>query len=216
MHWPGFVHSVVAATPVRSCFGGLIFKPARPRGREVVARYRPASKCSFRADADNDVAHRKGHPSLCLSSQITTRSFSGSIPTPRPMRYASWPPQPVRYRTKQAFQQARQGSTGPARGLHTEQVLFGEIVLHVLSQSPVEPGSQLVIYWPVELPRGANDTPLRDAHPLQDSSQICLFQAEICDESNEASRPSSPLHGLCHWCILDRSFCICLIWVTGQ
>ena len=30
---------------VRSCFADLIFKPARPRFRKVVARYRPASKC---------------------------------------------------------------------------------------------------------------------------------------------------------------------------
>ncbi|ALU73697.1 hypothetical protein H351_30705 (plasmid) [Rhodococcus erythropolis R138] len=42
---------VVVTTPVRSCFGGLIFKSARPHCREVVARYRPASKCSFRGYA---------------------------------------------------------------------------------------------------------------------------------------------------------------------
>lgn len=78
-------------------------KPARPRCREVVARYRPASKCSFRADADNDVAHRKGHPSLCLSSQITTKSSSGSIPTPPPTRCASWPPPLVRRKDQASF-----------------------------------------------------------------------------------------------------------------
>ena len=47
-----------AAAPARSCFGGLIrsLPDSLPR---VVARYRPASKCSFRADAANDVVYWK-------------------------------------------------------------------------------------------------------------------------------------------------------------
>jgi transposase len=49
--FPGFVHPVGAATPARSGFGGLIrsLPDSLPR---VVARYRPASKCFSRADAD--------------------------------------------------------------------------------------------------------------------------------------------------------------------
>lgn len=49
--FPGSVHSVEAAAPARFCFGGLIrsLPDSLPR---VVARYRPASKCSFRADAE--------------------------------------------------------------------------------------------------------------------------------------------------------------------
>lgn len=46
------------AAPARSCFGGLIrsLPDSLPR---VVARYRPASKCSFRADAPDDVVYWK-------------------------------------------------------------------------------------------------------------------------------------------------------------
>ena len=41
MHWPGFVHSIVAATPVRSCFGGLI----RSLPDLVAARSWPVTAC---------------------------------------------------------------------------------------------------------------------------------------------------------------------------
>jgi hypothetical protein len=57
-----------AATPARSCFGGLIrsLPDSLPR---VVARYRPASKCFFRADAGTTSPTGRSITSPCPSSQ---------------------------------------------------------------------------------------------------------------------------------------------------
>lgn len=79
---PRFVHPVKAATPARSCFGGLIRSLPDPLPR-VVAHYRPASKFSP-GRRRHDVAHRKELSGNAHRRRAIHVLSSGSTPTPPP------------------------------------------------------------------------------------------------------------------------------------